>query len=74
MSRTFSIMLVKNLSIIDTHLKVFDEIWKKRIEDLCARDEKGNPVIVNNQYQFHDRQDPQGFVKEFLAILETEVM
>lgn len=46
--------IAKNIKTIDKELSTYDETRIKIVKEYADKDDEGNPVVVNNQYQLEE--------------------
>lgn len=62
----------KNRKVLLEEINTINESKQNLIEKYCKKDEKGKPAIVDNNYQFDDKEKVDAEYKEFLET-ETEI-
>lgn len=59
----------KNVNAVADAMKAYDETRKNLLDQFAKKDEKGEPVINNGQYEI---EDAEGWNNEIRELLETE--
>jgi len=67
-----SFRLARVLKALDENLKIYLSAKQKLIEKYCKRDEKGEPIVENNQYTIPP-DNLETFQKEYFELLALEI-
>ena len=67
-----SYAIAKNVATFQTEVEIIEKERKKLIEDYAVKDDKGEPVIEDNQYKIKEGKMAE-FNAEFTYYMQTEV-
>lgn len=66
-----SYAIYKNMSLLENEIKVIEQVRVDLLEQYAKKDEAGNPVVIDNQYDLGENMDK--FAKEYTEHLQTEL-
>ena len=67
----YSFKLLKNLENLLKEIERFEKLREPLIKEYCDKDDKGNPIIKNDNYQFSDKEKEKKLVDKLNEILNS---
>lgn len=77
---TIGFRIAKTITAVNEEIKAFEDVRKKKLEELCKKDEQGNILLKKDekgvstgQVEFKDAESEAKFAKEIDELFKTEV-